>query len=205
MLRFVTGLDRAVGSTRPLWQWLGQAGLVLLGVHLAADRLDDLVYEALLAVPQSWVGAEQLASVAAWGAVALELVVVLKVCGALLLTARDPQLSWRQWWNARSVDAWLMPVFWGATALAGAWTVGMSVEDLLADQHATGAMLIGWLVAALMAWRLGWTGWKRVVGAFVPGRFSRGLGWAVAVAPLTLLTLMHGLPVWSLVPQGVWP
>jgi len=200
VLRLVTGFDRAVGVTRPLWQWLGQAGLVLLGVHLAADRLDDLVYDALLAIPQAQIGAEQLALVAAWGAVALELVVVLKVCGALLLTAREPELSWRGWWSARSVDAWLMPVFWGAAALAGAWTVGMSIEDLLAEQGVVGAEIAGWGLAALMAWRLGWTGWKRVVGALAPGRFSRGLGWALAVAPLTLLTLMHGLPVWRWLP-----
>ena len=86
MTRLLLAIDRFFSATRPAWLGLGQLGVAILGVHLAADRLDDSVYQALLwaneglapllqKLKMTGLDPEQLATPAAWVALALELLV----------------------------------------------------------------------------------------------------------------------------------
>ena len=223
MTRLLLAIDRFFSATRPAWLGLGQLGVAVLGVHLAADRLDDSVYQALLWANEglapllgklklSGLDPEQLATPAAWVALVLELLVDLFMLGALSLTAHSPQLSWAHYKSRLTVRSVVVPLFWAPVALAGAWVVGMATEDLLAGWHAAAAKWLGWGVAALVAWRLGWTGWRRVVGGLelpasaaqgqkvlkvVPRWRLDGLAWAPLLVLVAALATRHGLPVWG--------
>ena len=223
MTRLLLGIDGFFSATRPAWVGLGQLGVVLLGVHLAADRLDDAVYQALLWVngPVSVLASklglagrdpEQLTDPAAWVAVVLELLADLVLLGALALTAQAPGLSWQRYRQRLSVRAVVLPLAWAPIALAGAWTVGMAAEDLLAAWHPQGAHAVGWVVAGLVGWRLGWSGWRRVVGAVelpksaasgekvlrvIPRWRLDGLIQAPLLLVLAALATRHGLPIWG--------
>jgi hypothetical protein len=201
MIAAVSRFDGALSSTRPVWIGLGQLALIVLGVHLAADRLDDTLYGWLAGAPIPWPQPDLPVALAAWGALAIELVVVARALVALALTPQEPTLSWATWKRHASVDAVVLPLFWAPVALAGAWVVGMTVEDQLATYHADAAKLAGWLVAGIVAWRLGWTGWKRVVGALdPPKRRVDGILWAPALLVVGAEAALHGLPIW-----GWWP
>lgn len=223
MTRLLLAIDGFFSATRPAWVGLGQLGVVLLGVHLAADRLDDSVFQALLWLngPLSIVAnklglagldPEQLTTPAAWVAVALELVADLVLMGALTLTAQAPELSWQRYKERLSVRSAVLPLAWAPIALAGAWMVGMAAEDLLAGWHAQAAHAVGWVVAGLVGWRLGWTGWRRIVGAVelprsaatgekvfrvIPRWRLDGLVWAPLLLVLAVLATRHGLPIWG--------
>jgi hypothetical protein len=196
----LAAVDRRLSDARPAYAWLGQIGVVALGVHLVADRLDDFVYASLVAAPIPWGEGAPPTWIAAGVALVLELVVVLRAAGMLLLTPGRPRLSLRVWWEARSVDAFVVPTFWFATAAAGSWTVGMAAEDVLAPT--VGGEPARWaavLLAGLVAWRLGFTGWRRVTGAIeAPASRRDGLRWAPILVPFAALALWYGLPVWSL-------
>jgi hypothetical protein len=223
LTRFLLAIDRFFSATRPAWMGLGQLGVALLGVHLAADRLDDSVYQALLWMNEgisplmaklalSGLDPEQLATPAGWVALVLELLADLFMLGALSLTAQAPELSWARYKERLTVRALVLPLFWAPVALAGAWVVGMAAEDLLAGWHAQGAQIVGWVAAALVAWRLGFTGWRRVVGGLdlpksaaegakvlkvIPRWRLDGLGWAPLLVLLAALATRHGLPIWG--------
>ncbi len=195
MFERVRNIDARIASTGRVWFWLGQLGLVVLGVHLAADQLDDLAYRALGALPWS---PSDPAPAAAWAAVGLELLVVLKAASALMLTPMVPPLTRARWWRARSVDAFVLPVFWGVAALAGAWSLAMGLEDLLSPLQAQAARPLAIAAALLVTWRLGWTGWRRVVGAMEPGGSAlRGIVWAPLLLAVTVSCAIHGLPIWG--------
>lgn len=194
----LTRADGVASASRGLWVWLGQLGIVVLGVHLAADRLDDRVYGLLVASSVPWPSPETPTVVATWLALALELVVVARAGAALLLTPHEPALSWSAWKRNVSVDALVLPLFWAPVALAGAWVVGMAAEDALAPYHAGLAKGVAWALALLAAWRLGWTGWKRVVGALdPPKRRIQGWPWAPALLAVGAAAFWHGLPIWG--------
>jgi hypothetical protein len=203
MLNAAARLDRLLAFSRPLWLWLGQAGVVLLGVHLAADRLDDWLVGALQRAPWAWPGVDWPLVIGGWGAVALELAVAVKLLDALILTPRQPPLSASAWWSARSVEAALLTALWAVCGLAGAWSVGMAVEDRLAGGARAlslplAAQLVGAAAALLVAWRLGWTGWRRVVGGLNPApRRLKGLGWAPLLLPVIWTAGRYGLPIFG--------
>lgn len=198
MFERVRNFDALVARTGRGWQWLGQLGLVVLGVHLAADQLDDLAYQALAALPFA---PADPAPAAAWAAVVLELLVVLKAASALLLTPLRPPLARARWWRARSVDAFVLPVFWAIVALAGAWSLAMGLEDLLATWQPQAARPLAVTAALLVAWRLGWSGWRRVVGSMEPGGSAlRGVVWAPLLLAVTTACAVHGLPIWGWLP-----
>jgi hypothetical protein len=195
MFKRVRRFDARLAGTARVWQWLGQLGLVVLGVHLAADQLDDLAYRALASLPFS---PTDPAPAAAWAAVALELGVVAKAASALLLTSMVPPLTRTRWWRARSVDSFVLPVFWAITALAGAWSLAMGLEDLMSAALPQLAKPLAVTSAALVTWRLGWTGWRRVVGSLEPGgSVLRGLAWAPLLIAVTGACIVHGLPIWG--------
>ena len=200
-------VDGFLSKTRPAWVGLGQLGVAALGVHLAADRLDDHTLQALLwmndhvfsaiAVKLSLGGIEPDAfiSPAVWLALIIELAVDLYMLSAIALTAQSPALDWKSYQRKLSVEAVVLPLFWAPVALAGSWVVGMAVEDKLAAWHSGAAMAIGWSVAAFVGWRLAWTGWRRIVGGLdVPKRRTRGLAWAPALLLVAGLAAWHGLP-----------
>ena len=122
MTRLLLAIDRFFSATRPAWLGLGQLGVAVLGVHLAADRLDDSVYQALLWANEglapllgklklSGLDPEQLATPAAWVALVLELLVDLFMLGALSLTAHSPQLSWAHYKSRLTVRSVVVPLF----------------------------------------------------------------------------------------------
>lgn len=185
-------------ATRPVWLWLGQLGVIVLGAHLAADRLDDVAFQLLASAPISWESVDTPAVIAGWAAVVLELLVVVKAGAALLLTPHAPKITLADWWERRSVEAFVLPAFWAATALAGSWVIGMAAEDALAEYvSGRAAAALGWVAALAVGWRLGLTGWVRIVGALEPGRPTRGLLWAPLLLLVGWLALRYGLPVWG--------
>ena len=213
MIDFTMKIDGFLSRTRPGWVGFGQLGVAALGVHLAADRLDDHVLQALLwlndhalsavAVKLSLNGIEPDAFVnpAAWLALVVELAVVAYLFFSIALTAQDPELDWKGFQRKLSVEAVVLPLVWIPVALAGSWVVGMAVEDKLAAWHPTAALALGWGVAALVGWRLAWTGWKRIVGGLdVPKRRTKGLAWAPALLLVGGLAAWHGLPLHGLLP-----
>lgn len=184
-------VDAWLAASRPAWAWIGQLALVVLGVHLAADRLDDWLFRGLAALGRP---SERGA---AWAAVLVELAVAGRAGWILLSSVGGPEPTPRDWWARRSVEAFVRPIFWGAMVLAGAWVVGMAAEDLLAPVSPLLGRLAGWTVAALVAWRLGWTSWRRTTGGlFVPRRRTWGLAWAPPLVLVTALALAS-LPIWG--------
>lgn len=199
MLARLAKADALVDATRPAWQGLGQLGVVVLGVHLAADRLDDLCYQGLLLLPIPVESPESLTVWAAGLALALEFIVVARAFAALALTEHRPERTLRDWWDARSVDAAVLPMFWLVTGLAGAWVVGMAAEDAVAPYAPAAAWPVGAVVAALIAWRLGLSGLARVIAAFDPPKHRlNGVWWAPALVAVATLAAWHGLPIWGL-------
>lgn len=199
MLAHLAKADALVAATKPAWHGLGQLGVVVLGVHLAADRLDDACYRLLLTLPIPVESPEALAVWATGLALVVELVVVARAAAAVVLTEHQPERSLRDWWEARSVDAVVLPMFWLVTALAGAWVVGMAAEDALAAYVPGAARAGGLVVAALITWRLGLTGLARVIGSFdPPKRRLAGLAWAPALVTVATVAAWHGLPIWGL-------
>ncbi|HJN74481.1 MAG TPA: hypothetical protein QGF58_11160 [Myxococcota bacterium] len=213
MFGFALKADGFFSRTRPGWVGLGQLAVAALGVHLAADRLDDHVLQGLLrlnehlfstiAVKLSLGGIEPDAFVspAVWLALLIELAVDLYMFFAIALTAQDPELDWKGYRRKLSVEAVVLPLFWAPVALAGSWVVGMAVEDKLAAWHPGAAMVLGWTIAGLVGWRLAWTGWKRIVGGLdVPKRRTKGIVWAPALLLFAALAAWHGLPVHGVLP-----
>jgi len=190
--------DAWIAATRPGWLWLGQLALVALGVHLAADRLDDLLLDAVLALPLPGGASTGPEHVAVGAALVLELAVVVRAAWVLASSAGGPDPAWSAWWRKRSVESLVRPLFWAVMALGGAWTLAMAVEDAtatyLGDPVAKG---LGLLAGGLAAWRLGWTGWRRTTGGlFLPRHGWAGLLWAPALLACTAVGLMQ-LPLWG--------
>jgi len=202
---------------------LGQVALTILGVHLAADRLDDGLLAACTAA-QGWLDAHlagplgsaatavgldydalllwdrlQLAPVAAWSAFAVEVAAVCLLCASFLLTPRRPTLSWRAWRSGLSVHALVLPLALSGVLLAGGWSLTMATEDLLPSSVvATVAAGVLGLVAVL---RFGLPAWGRAVAALErSGKPVRDLAVTLVIGPIGLLAWVHGVPLWGLMP-----
>jgi hypothetical protein len=208
-LQSLIRVDNAASSSRVLWVGLGQLGLAALGVHLAADHLDDQLFSALVwcndalapavqALSLKGLAADQLQAPAAWFAIGVELLADLYLFLCLALTSQAPKLSWGAYKRALSARAVLVPLFWIPISLAGSWVVAMAIEDSLVDLHAMGAQVIGVGLALLVAWRLGFSGLRRVLGSLEPPeKRSDGWPWAFLVLPLAALAIRYGLPIWG--------
>ncbi|MEZ4239308.1 MAG: hypothetical protein R3F59_24770 [Myxococcota bacterium] len=201
MFRWVLGLDAFVARTRPAWAWLGQVALVLLGVHLAADRLDDGISAALVASGIHWPEPEQPLTLGTWSAVLFELYVAAWIGVAAVRATEAPARSAREWWSRWSPHNVAAPLVWAPTVLAGAWVIGMETEDLVAGIWAPGASVAGWLVAALAVFRLGWPSLLRVTRcAPVPGHRWDGALTVWPAVVVAALAVRYGLPVWGWLP-----
>lgn len=198
MIRFLENADALASRLRPAWMWTGQLGVVVLGIHLAADRLDDYLAQGLAGTGIPWSEPSVPLDVGTWGAILIELSVVVWALWTLV-SARGARVSdWSALWARRSVHTGLSLVAWLPLGLAGAWVVGMAVEDLLAGVVPGLATVFGIGAAAAVAFRLTWTGWVRVVSqAPVPKRRVTGWPWALPVLLVAGLAFRHGLPIWG--------
>ena len=217
--------DRAAGSLARAATTLGQLALVSLGVHLAADRLDDHLVTAILAA-QSWLdgalgellqrGASALglasdtlllwelvpvATVAAWAALLVELSAMGVFAMTFLLTNRSPVLSWSRWRDAIGATALVVPAALLGVLLAGSWSMAMAVEDVLPASPASGPVAA--LVGVAVFLRFGWAAWRRAVSALQPEpRWWVHVGSALLLAPVGGLAWAYGVPVWGLLVRG---
>lgn len=216
--RTAAGLDRMAASVARAATGIGQVGLVALGVHLAADRLDDRLLSLLQALGQALdrhlapplMGlAERLGwpsdalwfwtdapwpTAAAGGALLAELCALLLLVGAFLLVDRDARWSWRGWWAARSIHAVVAPLTLAGAVAAGAWSLGMAVEDAVGGS-AGQALAIG--LAALVLLRFGLPALRRGVAGLTPAPPLHGVRAAVVLLPIGLLAWREGTP-WAL-------
>jgi len=198
MIRFLQNADALASRLRPAWMWAGQLGVVVLGVHLAADRLDDYLAQALVDIGIPWSEPQVPASVGTWGAILIELAVVVWSAYTLASARAEPIDEWSKLWKRRSVHTGLALVGWLPIGLAGAWVVGMAVEDLTAGLFPTLGLILGFLAMLVVAVRLAWTGWVRVVSRTPePRRRITGWPWAVPVLIVSALAFRHGLPIWG--------
>ena len=222
--------DRAAGAVASAATTLGQLALLALGVHLAADQLDDRLVEAILWA-QSGLDAllgpalERLAAalstsadgwrlwervpvvpVASSCALGVEAAARALLSASFLLTPRGPRLSWRAWRGSVSVGAVVVPIALAGVLLAGAWSMAMGAEDLLPPSALArpAAAVLGGVVAA----RFGLPAWRRAVAALDPDpQWHAGWRGALVLAPLGALAWAHGVPVWGLaraVGGAVW-
>jgi hypothetical protein len=213
--------DRVAGAVARAATTLGQLALVALGVHLAADQLDDQLVttilaaqaglDSLLAGPAQWVAEAvgmapeslqlwdrlPVVPVAASAALVAELAADTLLAASFVLTQREPVVRWRDWRASLSVQAIVLPVALAGVLVAGAWSMSMAVEDVLPLSplsQPAGAML-GLVVLA----RFGVPAWKRAVAALEPG----SPGWtgaltAALLVPMGGLAWVHGVPIWGL-------
>jgi hypothetical protein len=197
LIQTVSATDRFLAWARPAWLWLGQVAVVVLGVHLAADRLDDHVLVGLQALGTSaWPEQATPAIVAGWVAVCVEIAVAGWATVALWRAWGRELPSRRQWWANRSVAAFVRPVFWVPTALAGSWVIGMAVQDLLSPISETGGLVVGVLLGSIAAWRLVWTGTLRIIAGSPSGKRLAGITTAPFLLAIAALSV-GALPIWG--------
>jgi hypothetical protein len=198
MVRWVVGVDAGIAWTRPVWGWVGQAALVLLGTHLAADRLDEILADWLARLPIAWPDPDSPLAVGTWAALVLEVVVAGWALGWLAAAHAEPVADLKAWWKRISIPAVVVPVLWAPLAAAGCWSVAMAVEDAVTPVLLTGARELGWVAAALVGWRFGIGGIERITrGIDLPERPFAAIPGALLAAPMAWLALRHGLPIWG--------
>lgn len=199
MTTFVTQADSLAARTRTGWVWIGQVALVILGIHGAADRLDDVIGSLLVDTELSaWLAHESLMGVSIALAIAIELVVVAWAVWTRLRANDTPIRDPRDWWTRRSIQAGVAAFSWLPLALAGCWVVAIAVEDVLAGIIPDAAIYVGLVVAVLIAWRLALTGWVRIVRHTpLPRRTREGWLWLLPVGMVAAIALRYGLPIWG--------
>jgi hypothetical protein len=222
-MRVLAASDRLAGGVAKAAATLAQMALVALGVHLAADTVDDRVLELLLGC-QSWADAHltgahvavaeklgmawdtlvwwpsvPVAPISAGLALVLELAADALLVATFLLTPRGASLEWSRYKRALSVRAIVTPIALAGVLVAGAWSLAMAAEDLLPHSPVApwAAGLLG--LAALV--RMGAPAWSRAVAALdPPKRWTDGLAPALVMLPVGLLAWAHGAPIWGWLP-----
>lgn len=197
-MNLIAKLDASLGVTRPLWLWVGQVALVILGAHQAADRLDDDLGLWLTHVPWAWPDPQTPFTVGAWIALSMEVGVAVWAVLSLARTMEHRIDHPREWARRLSVHNVVGPLVWAPIALAGSWAIAMAIEDALpASELATWT---SWAIGAVIAWRLGWTGMSRlVVAAPTPKHRWDGWIWAPPLLVVGTYALLHALPIWPVV------
>lgn len=201
MIRLALGADAFVARTRPAWLWVGQVAIVWLGIHLAADRLDDVLASALAASGIPWPEPEQPLVLGTWAAVALEVYAAGWAAVAFARASAEALDRPRAWLGRATPHAVVAPLFWLPTSFAGAWVLAMAAEDLVAPVSPEAAAPVGWVVGGLVALRLALPGVVRVVGRTpVPGSRWDGAVAALPALAVAALAVRYGLPVWGWLP-----
>jgi hypothetical protein len=196
----LTTVDRGVAATRPAWGWVAEVGLVWLGCHLVADRLDDGLRSALTNVGIAWPEPEWPLVAATWSAVAVELAVCALAVWVRLRGEAEP-IQPREWVRRLHPGAVADLVFFVATGLAGAWVLAMGVEDLVAPWWPDAAQPLGVVTGALVAWRIALpAAWTVFRATPVPRRRTDGWARLLVLLPYAALAVRHGWPVWGLLP-----
>lgn len=222
-MRVLAASDRFAGGVAKAAATLAQMALVALGVHLAADTVDDRVLELLMGC-QAWADAHLTSAHAAvaeklgmaWDALlwwpsmpitpisaglalALELAADALLVGTFLLTPRGAELAWSRYKRALGVRAIVTPIALSGVLVAGAWSLAMAAEDLL-PQSAVAPWAAGLLGLAALV-RIGAPAWRRAVAALdPPRRRTDGIAPALIVLPMGLLAWAHGAPIWGWLP-----
>lgn len=196
----LTAVDRAFAASRPAWGWVAEIGLVWLGGHLVADRLDDTLAWALTHVGVAWPQPEWPLTAATWGAVALE-----ALAGGLAVWIRlrgeAAPITGREWARRLHPGAVADPAFVAATGLAGAWVLGMAAEDALVAAWPAAARPVGLAAGLLAAIRFALpAAWTVARATPTPRRRTDGWARAALLLPFAALAARHGWPVW-----GLWP
>lgn len=197
MTPLTTALRTAASLGHSSGRLLGGWALVVLGVHRAADRVDDTVVEWTALLTNGW-GAEAFKEASVWLALGCEGALTVWL-GWTLLRCRgraDRSLAAAR---DRACIGWMAALLcWGATATTGAWGVAMVVQDHLAPWSSDVGLVVGWTVGGLALLRLGLTSWLRLAWR-APVAASRLSGWLWSPLALgmTLLAIRHGLPVWG--------
>lgn len=195
-MNVVAKLDATLAVTRPLWHWLGQVALVILGTHLAADRLDDDLARVLSELPLAWPDPQLPFDVGTFVALSLELGVAIWAVMALARTVDSEVTGPRDWARRWSIHNLLGPLFWLPVSLAGSWAIAMAVEDALPAGEA--ARWVGYAVGAVVAWRLAGTGMVQLIrGAPQPKHRFDGMFWAIPLVIVGTYAAWYGLPVWG--------
>lgn len=199
MFSRLLAFDAGLASTRGLWLWVGQLAVVLLGVHLAADRLDDLLLDGLLRTGLVDAEADWPGEAARWVAVLLELGVIFWAFTVHMRGLASRVASFAEWRARASLEALVRPLFWAPVSASGAWVIAMAVEDSLAPWWPVGARGLGAALGAMAAWRLAATGAWKVALAVPPARTAlQGWWWAPAPLGFAALAVWRGLPIWGL-------
>lgn len=198
MIRWFSTLDDHLANGRELWTWIGQVAVVVLGIHLAADQLDDTLVLLLGQIPYTWDDAEFPVVLSAWAAVAVELSVAVWAAGALMRGIVVQAESFAEWKKHLSVEALVRPVFWLPVALAGSWSLAMATEDIVAPWLGDAAIYVGAAAGFVVAWRLGLTGLVRVTRAPpLRERFWSGWWWVPVPLGVAFLAARTGIPLWG--------
>ena len=195
-MSLIAKLDASVAVTRPLWLWFGQVALIVLGTHLAADRMDDGLGRLVAQVPVGWDDPQTPFVVGRWVGVALEVLITLWAVRALFRTTDNDLKSWRDWgprWSVHNVSA---PLFWLPVSLAGCWSIAMAIEDALPVHPA--ATFVGWGLASVVPARLALTAtWSLLRSPPKPKRRMDGLLWLAPLIPVAGYAIWFGLPIWG--------
>ncbi|MEN0061636.1 MAG: hypothetical protein AAGA48_05765 [Myxococcota bacterium] len=199
-MRILQTLDDWIGRSRPVLLLFGQLFIMILGIHLASDRLDDHLGQWLGAAPIPWPEPEWPLTVGTWVALGCEFATIVWA-GTTLMNAQFGQRDNTPWAQRLHVNLVVAALGWLPVAFAGAWVVEMVVEDALAPWLGwwPGAMqALGWIAAGIVAWRAGLTGWWQVTRhSPKPKHWSEGWPWVPLVGGVTALAIRHGLPLWG--------
>lgn len=222
-MRILAASDRFAGGVAKAAATLAQMALVALGVHLAADTMDDRALTLLLGC-QSWADAHltgshvalaetlgvasdtlvwwpsvPVAPISAGLALVVELVADALLVGSFLLTPRGTELTWSRYRRALSVRAIVTPLALAGVLVAGAWSLAMAAEDVL--PHSVVAPWAAGLLGLASLVRMGAPAWSRAVAAMEPPRrWTDGLGTTLVILPVGILAWAHGAPVWGWLP-----
>ena len=166
------------------------------------DRLDDLLLAWLSDLSLPWPSPDFPLQLATWTAIAVELHVVLWAAWMLFRSRAEAVESVKGWFERFSLHAAMCLLAWAPLALVGSWVLAMAVEDFAAPMIGQPALWLSWVVAALVAWRLGWHGWVRVTTRVPePRKRIDGLLAVPTVVLVTVLGVLYGLPVRGLIAQ----
>lgn len=209
--------DHVAGRLAHHTSTLAQLSLIALGVHLAADRLDDHAAAALISLQDTLatqlgpslvslcdrLGTDPAAALwwshaptqppAAVLALAVELAVLAIFTEALLLTPPDSPPTAAAWWAQRSVLAAVLPSALLLSVLAGTWSIGMATADLLPPSGLASAAAT--LLAVAVFARLGLPAWARTTAHLTARTWRTGLKRALLLVPFGVLTAFDALPL----------
>lgn len=212
--------DKIAGKVAETTSTLGQISLICLGVHFAADQLDDKVLFGfhylenladihLSSIAQNLaekIGLEKnrlliwtelpLEQMSTIGALLEELLVILIMARSIILSPKYPKLSFKLWKSVFSINAVVLPFTFGTVLIAGGWSMAMAVEDIIQIPYSS---VLGAIIGLLVVWRFGVNSLLRAIGALEkPNNHFYSLIEAIILLPIGILALIYGIPVWGL-------